>query len=51
MLEMIGIPLYGMVCFGGGYWLAHRGLAGIKSDINDAKVDLEKLKTNAAPTP
>lgn len=54
MFEMIAIPLYGMACFGGGYYLAHRGLAGIKSDLVDVKTDLESLRKHnvpLAPTP
>lgn len=37
------------------YYLGHRGLAGVKSDLADVKMDLERLKlrfsTPVVPTP
>jgi hypothetical protein len=50
MIETFLIVAYGLGSFGAGYYLGHRGLAGVKSDLNDAKIDIEKLKVKTDPS-
>ena len=32
------------IAFGLGWWIEHRGIAGIKSDLADAKAQADKIR-------
>lgn len=34
-----------------GYYLGHRGIAGVESDLQDVKTDIANIKGKLTPTP
>lgn len=51
MLETILFAAYSFALAGGFYYLGHRGISGVRSDIMDVKNDVEKLKKNETIVP
>lgn len=49
--ELLWINLFGIACFGVGYWIGHRTWTGVKSDLGDVKQDLANIKGVLTPTP
>ena len=38
-----------IVCFVAGYYIAHRGVAGVKSDLADVAMDVRNIKARLTP--
>lgn len=49
--ELVMFEVFGAVCFGAGYWIKARGIAGIVRDFEDVKTDIENLKAKVNVTP
>lgn len=54
MLWLALLGLYGPASFALGYYVSHRGILGVKSDVTDIKTDVVKVenevKSVVAPT-
>ena len=45
----IGAEILAVLCFGLGYYVGHRSLAGVGRDLEDIKADVKKLHDYVVP--